>query len=142
MDQLVVDSSVVVKWFVAEVLTTEARKIYSEYQSGNVRLLAPDLIYAEVGNITWRKQMYEGMSAQDAQLVLADFQAVGIEVTSAADLLPDAYQIAIAHGRSIYDSLYIALSLREQCQFVTADNKLVNAVRAVYSNIVSLAHWS
>ena len=51
MPNLVVDSSVAVKWFVVEERTTEARRILDGYQRGDLTLLAPDLIYAEVGNI-------------------------------------------------------------------------------------------
>ena len=57
MDSLVVDSSVAIKWFVAETYATEANRILTDYQAGNLLLLAPDLINAEVGNIVW-KSMY------------------------------------------------------------------------------------
>jgi predicted nucleic acid-binding protein len=31
-------------------------------------------------------------------------------------------------GRTVYDSLYIALSMHEGCRFVTADERLVNGL--------------
>jgi predicted nucleic acid-binding protein len=51
MDQVVVDSSVVIKWFVGEPYSAEAGRILTQYQNGGLSLLAPDLIYAELGNI-------------------------------------------------------------------------------------------
>lgn len=142
MDILVVDSSVAVKWFIPEIYTDRARKIYSRYQNGDIGLIAPDFIHAEVGNIVWRKQIFEGMSAADAEAVIANFQAIGIDLASSADLLPSAYSLAITHKVTVYDALYVALSVREQCQMVTADARLFNAVNATLPNVVVLANWS
>ncbi|CAN5164146.1 hypothetical protein BH18ACI2_BH18ACI2_13560 [soil metagenome] len=49
MANLVVDSSVAVKWFVVEPYSAEARKIRNEYQNGSISFLALDLINAEFG---------------------------------------------------------------------------------------------
>jgi predicted nucleic acid-binding protein len=51
MDQVVVDSSVVIKWFVDEPYSAEAGRILTQYQNSGLSLLAPDLIYAELGNV-------------------------------------------------------------------------------------------
>jgi predicted nucleic acid-binding protein len=51
MDNLLVDSSVAVKWLVVEPYSTEARRILGAYQNGTLSFLAPDLINAEFGNI-------------------------------------------------------------------------------------------
>lgn len=142
MTQLVVDTSVAVKWFIAEVNTAEAHKIYAKYQTGELTLLAPDLICAEIGNVIWQKQMFEGMAASDAQIVLADFRAIAIKLTSDADLLDEAYQLAVSYECAVYDAMFLALSVREGCQLVTADQKLLNKVASAFSNVVLLANWS
>jgi len=36
--------------------------------------------------------------------------------------------IAMQHARSVYDSVYVALAYEQKAEFVTADEKLVNAV--------------
>ncbi len=46
MSRLVVDSSVVIKWFVVEPYSTEARRVLNDYQAGGLTLLAPDLLHA------------------------------------------------------------------------------------------------
>jgi hypothetical protein len=38
-----------------------------------------------------------------------------------------------------YDCLYVALAEQENCQLVTADDKLINALQARFPFIVSLA---
>jgi predicted nucleic acid-binding protein len=49
--KLVVDSSVVIKWFLPEPHATQARAIRSGGQTGTLTLLAPELIFAELGNM-------------------------------------------------------------------------------------------
>src|SRR5215210_372862 len=141
MDILVIDSSVAVKWFIVEPYSAEARHILEAYQNGTLSFLAPDLINAEVGNIIWKKHLFQGFDAPDAQDILDKFRQLQFEFTPTALLLEDAYKIAVAHRRTVYDALYLALSVRENCQFVTADEKLVNAVGAAFPNLVWLSNW-
>lgn len=142
MVNLVIDSSVAIKWFVVELNSVDARRILDDYQTGLVFFSAPDLIYAEVGNIVWKKQTIQGLSAADAQDIISSFRAINFNVTPASDLLEDAYQLAVKYQRTVYDSLYLALSLREQCQLITADERLVNSVTSSLPNVIWLPRWS
>jgi predicted nucleic acid-binding protein len=142
MPNLVVDSSVAIKWVVVEPLTTPAAAILTAYQTGALTLIAPDLIYAELGNIVWKKHTMQGLTADDAERIVDDIGAMPLIVTPATALLAAAYRLAVAHGRTVYDALYLALSLREGCPFVTADERLVNSVRAALPQVVWLGHWT
>lgn len=142
MTDLVVDSSVVVKWLSVEPYSLEALKILNDYQAGVINLLAPDLLYAEVGNILWKKHIFQGVAAPDAQLMLDAFLELDFTLTPAHVLLDTAYHLATAHQRTVYDMLYVALSLRSGCQFVTADEKLVNALNKTFPNVIWVAHWT
>jgi len=141
MDILVIDSSVAVKWFVVEPYSAEARRILDAYQNGLLSFLAPDLINAEVGNIIWKKHAFQGLDASDAQDVVDEFRRLQFTFTPTAELLEDAYKIAVAHRRTVYDALYLALGVREKCRVVTADEKLVNAVGATFPQLIWLANW-
>ena len=142
MTQLVVDSSVVIKWFVVEPYTTEALSIYQDYQSGRFTLIAPDFLNAEIGNIVWKKLNRQALSANEAQEVIEDFREITFQLISTAELLEDAYNLAVKYQRTVYDMLYVALSLREQCSFVTADEKLANAITPALSNVIWLGNWT
>ena len=113
MTKLVVDASVAIKWFVHEPLSVEARRILDDYQAGTLSMLAPDLIYAEVGNIVWKKHIFQGLEADDAKTIVDEFRKLVVTVTATADLLDDAYSLAVSHRPSVYDSLYLALTVRE-----------------------------
>lgn len=140
-DRVVVDSSVVIKWLTPEPFTEQARLILDAYQNGAVALLAPDLLFAEIGNVVWKKQKLQGLSAEDAQAIIRGILLLDFETTPCARLLADAHQPAVTHGRSVYDAIYLALSLREQCPFVTADERLANAVGSVFPFVAWIANW-
>jgi len=141
MDYVVVDSSVAIKWLVVEPHSAEARRILDEYQAGTLTLLAPDLINAEVGNVVWKKQRFQGMAVADAQLIVDAFRMLNFILTPTAALLNDAYRLAVAHGRTVYDAMYLALSLREGCRLATGDEKMVNALGTAFPNLVWVANW-
>ena len=141
MDYAVVDSSVAIKWHVVEPYSTDARHLLSDYQSATLTLLAPDLIYAEMGNIVWKKYRFQGLAAADAQLIIDAFRLLSFITTPTAVLLDDAYRLAVAHQRTVYDAMYLALSVREKCQLVTADEKFVNALSSSFGNLIWLGNW-
>jgi len=139
--EIVVDSSVAVKWFIPQPNSTKAREILDAYRNGELIILAPDLIYAEVGNIIWKLHRFQGVSQVDAEAILTVFQSIEFVITPSFILLADAYRLAVAHQRTVYDSLYLALSLRRQRQFVTADEKLVNSVSSSFPNVITIENW-
>src|SRR5258705_10151825 len=110
MTKLVVDSSVAIKWFVTEIYSVEAQRVLNDYQSGIIDFHAPDFINAEFGNIIWKKQIFQGLAEADAQDIIVNFRKLTFRITSTADLLEDAYQIAVRHKRTVYDTLYLTLS--------------------------------
>ena len=124
-----------------EPYSVEAHRLLEAYQRGSFTLLAPDLLYAEVGNIVWKKHRFQGLAAEDAHQMLAAFRLVTFVVTSSTALLAEAYRLAVTHQRTVYDALYLALSLREQCPWVTADERVVNALATTFPQIIWVANW-
>ena len=79
-DKVVIDSSVAIKWFIAQDYSLEANKILDAYQSQQITLIAPDLIYAEIGNIVWKIQRFQGLTHQDAEMIIDLFQQIQLKV--------------------------------------------------------------
>lgn len=125
-----------------EPLSEKARRVLEGYPSGALTLIAPDLLAAEIGNIVWKKYRLQGLAKEDAEQIIAVFRELNIELTPTVELLEEAFRIAAAHERTVYDSLYIALSVREQCVYITADERLVNAISKSFPNTVWVATWS
>lgn len=120
MRKIVVDASVAIKWFVPEVHAEAAVRVL---QNPAV-LLAPDLIFAEVGNILWKKCRLQELTREDATAILSDFKHMPFSSHAHTPLLESAWQIASTYQCTVYDSLYVALAKTESCLLVTADRKL------------------
>lgn len=125
---LVVDASVAVKWAVPEVHAAEARRLLA----ANEPLLGPTILPLEIGNILWKKTRRAELTDREATRVLDRLVGEIRVENDRPHLLNSALQLAIRYDRSVYDSLYIALALAEECQFVTADRRLYNALAPVF----------
>lgn len=135
MKTLVVDASIAVKWFIPEADSQQAEALLSD----KFRLLAPDLLWTEVGNVLKTIAKRGAITPEEAQQMVRDASAMPVEIMESLPLLPETLRIATSADRSVYDSLYIALAAREKCGVVTADQKLINALaRTEWSARVSL----
>jgi predicted nucleic acid-binding protein len=123
MTPAVVDSSLVIKWFVPEVLTAEAIRLRG---SGQV-LHAPDFLDVEVANIAWKKIRRGVMLRIEGDFIISQLPLLPLVRHSAGPLLPSAFDLADRTGRTVYDCLYLALAVQLGGQMVTADDRLANA---------------
>ena len=55
---------------------------------------------------------------------------LGIATLPSLDIVPQALDLAITHGRTAYDSLYVALAMQSKSSLITADERLANALAA------------
>ena len=115
--KFVVDASVAAKWLLAEALSAKALDVV---QPGN-ELVVPDLCWAEVGNILWKKSRAGELASTEAAKRFDDLALMGIRTVSNVVVARAALGVALATGRTVYDSLYIALAMHEGCRLVTAD---------------------
>jgi len=126
MKDLVVDASVAIKWFIPEVHAEAASKLLN----GQTVLYAPDLIGPELGNILWKKTRRGEIGTAKAFQILGIFETIGVEFYPSAVLLPSALDLAVRLDRTVYDCLYLALALAQNCPLVTADRRFHSAVAA------------
>ncbi len=123
--RLVVDASVVVKWFVPEVHAGAARGLLRE----GFALSSPDLLRAEVGNVMWKKWRRDEVSAETVGGILRDLEVLALSIETSEPLMGTAWEVARRYDRSFYDGLYVALAERAGCPLVTADRRLYDALR-------------
>ena len=108
MRVFVVDASLVVKWFVPEVHSVAARK----WLGASHDYIAPDLVFPEAGNAIWKKVRRGELSPEDAQSLVNDLSAVGVEAVSMRALVSDAHALAVRTGITVYDATYLTLAVR------------------------------
>jgi len=139
---LVIDSSVVIKWFVTESLSAEALRLFADWQAKRVSCFVPDLMFVEAANILWKKRRQGMMTDIDVSNHMLTIKSLPFDVTASIPIVDDAVRIAMAHDRTAYDSMYLALARHLACPFVTADERLANAVAAHISNVIKLSDWT
>ncbi len=125
MKKIVVDASIVVKWFIPEIHSEYAVRLLDK----PIKFLAPSLIYAEAGNILWKKLRLKELTQESAQGILNDFKRMPLEISDNQALLETAWYIAAKYQRTFYDSLYLALAYTENCLFVTADLSICKCLK-------------
>ena len=133
--RIVVDASVAIKWYVHEPHTAAA----SQLLDPRFELVVPDLLWAEFGNILWKKHLRGDVTAGAARQIVGELKRVAMRTEPVAPLLGAAFEIAMRIRRTVYDSTYLALAERLGCSFVTADEKLYNSIQA--DRIAAHALW-
>jgi len=133
MNSCVIDASVAAKWLLpakGEPFAQEALELLNDYVDGSLRMLVPDLFWAELANILWKAVRLGRLPEQAATKALQTITGRHFPTISSHALLEDAFAIATAFDRSVYDCLYVALAVRSKCQLITADERLANALAA------------
>ncbi len=121
----VVDASVAVKWYLSEAHSEAALRLLAP---GAV-LLVLDLLFPEVGNILWKRVRAGEITKEEASTLLQALGGLPLQVHPSWPLALSALEIACNTARTVYDSLYIALAVRENALLVTADERLYNALQ-------------
>ena len=132
---IVVDASVVVK-----LLTEEhGSDLAIDRISREPERTAPDWLQVEIASALAKKVRYAGLPTDQAQRSLAAIPAVMPDIVSSTPLLGHAMELSIALRHALYDCLYLALAIREDCAVLTADIKFFEAAgRSEYYNRVEL----
>jgi len=127
VNRLLIDTSVLIKWFHAEGETDvgEARALRSAHVSGEVEAHIIDLALYEVGNVLLRALRW---NAADTAAQLDDLVAiVGPPLVPDALVLRQASYLAEQHGLSFYDASWAAAAQELRIPLVTADRRLIAA---------------
>lgn len=127
----ILDSSIAAKWYLPaahEPLSAEAFRLLRDYEYAHVEFVVPDLFFVEFGSIFWKAVRRGRCDQAAASVAIEEILGKQLRTISSADLLEQAHQLACQYDRSIYDCVYIALAICERAHFVTADERLANAI--------------
>ena len=108
MKAVVVDASVIAAAFFPEPHSMEANALLDSGSS----LFAPDLVYAEVANVIWKRHARGEIDDKDAVDLLSDATRSFAGNYAVKTTGQDALELAIRTGRTAYDCLYLALAVQ------------------------------
>jgi len=119
LKRYVLDASVAAKWYVNEKYSAPALQLAET----EPEWIVPDLFFAEVGNVMWKKVRRGEMDEVDAKEAVTLLRRLDFKVYDARTLIDSALRLAFHFHCTVYDGLYLSAAIIENCPFVTADRK-------------------
>ena len=127
MTHLLVDTSVLIKWFHAdgEGELAQARAVRAAHVAGELDAHVLDLAIYEVGNVLARALRWDAADVADQ---LDDLRAVlGPPLVMDAGWLRHAARLAQEHALSFYDASWAATAAELGMPLISADRRLLDA---------------
>ena len=140
---LVIDASVLIKFYVPEILFDRAEQLLLRVEKGDVMLLAPDLIYSESGNTLWKKRRIKELTRSEIDEITDAIISLPLMIEASKPLLPLAMDISLAYGITVYDAMYVSLARVYETTMMTADRKLLDSLSKtdLKGSIIWLGHY-
>ena len=136
-EALVLDASVIVKWFCEEEYTDIALRIRDRFFVGELTVVVPELMFYEVSNAI---RYNEVMSIEEKLELVDDLFSMDFDVvTSNKEILSEAMKFALDTDTTIYDSVYLAVGRFKRCNLITADRAFRDKVNT--NEVVFIGEW-
>jgi len=128
MKLVVLDASVISKWFIEEEDSDKALEIRDLYVQGRIGLSSPMLVLYELGNVFLK---HPSLTVEDSRKAFEALLDLQIELKSFADvgLLKNCLEVSKRFNTTFYDASYVALSMLYDTDLVTADEQLYEKIR-------------
>jgi predicted nucleic acid-binding protein len=129
---LILDSSIIVKWFFSENASDKALLIKDQFVKGNISIVIPLIFYYEINNVLKTATKKLQIEQHDAIALYDALFDLNFITYSTESLFKQSLELALKYDISSYDASYVALAEYLQVDFVTADKKLINKVSRKY----------
>lgn len=131
------DSSVLIKLLVLEDNSDKAATLMQRVVGNNQTVVLPSFSWAEVGSVLRKKVSRKIISPEQSEIAWEAFNNLGIlNFINDSIVMRAAWHIAAREKLpTIYDAAYLAVAeiisrqSNEVCEFWTADEALINAVK-------------
>lgn len=142
MTAYVIDTSVMVKFVIAEEYSDLVRQIVSLHEASEIQLIGPDFLHVECANVLWKDALRTGAHIEDVIIALNNLRGINIRLVPQEVLLEDALRLALDTDITVYDALYCALARREDAEIITEDRRLRNALDNTDIRYLTLRMWT
>lgn len=124
----VLDTSVVVKWFIQEQDSDKATNLRHAHGRAELLLHAPDILLMELANALRYSPL---VSAEETSQALRLFYGLSINIVP-FDLgtLISSTTLSLEHDLAVYDAYFLALAQALEIPLITADRKMLSHLTA------------
>lgn len=129
---IILDSSVIAKWFFPEEGSQIALEIKKDFATNIISISVPLLIYYEMNNLLKTAVKRLRLNEKKAISAYEAFLNLNFIVYSSEELMKKTLKDAIELDISSYDASYIVLAEYLKKPFFTADQKLLNKVKSEF----------
>ena len=130
MKRIVIDASVVLKWYLSDEKYGQlALEILDKYVSYELELLAPSLLEYEVLNGLHVARKRGRIQIKMVWTAIEGFLNLEIEQKDISFFYPEAINFSANYSLSTFDSSYLAVADIENIPMITADVTLYNRVK-------------
>ncbi|MEM2840211.1 MAG: type II toxin-antitoxin system VapC family toxin [Candidatus Bathyarchaeia archaeon] len=125
---MVLDASVVAKWYIAEDAFEKAIQIRDAYLSGKLSVYSPTLLIYEIGNILTR---HPSFTSEDSAAAFKSLLDLGLNLKDFTEpqILEKSFGISRQLQVTFYDATYVALAKEYDAKLITADEGLHNRIK-------------
>ena len=135
MQEVVVDASVIVKWFVKEENSDKAIKVRDRYIEGEIRIIAPEILPFEVLNALYHKRLF---SKDELKEISEALDAFSFDLYSLrGEYTKKAIEVSVDNNITVYDAAYISLAMVKNTIVYTADEQLIKRLKQNYFGYVN-----
>ena len=133
MDAKIIDTSVIVKWFVDEEDSDKAKIYLEDFKNRKISIIVPNLMFYELGNVLLSKKA----SKRQSEDIINFLNRLRFEVIDfGRDAFGKIFQTAQEMGITFYDASYVTLSITlSGSELVTSDRKLYDKLHGKFSSV-------
>jgi predicted nucleic acid-binding protein len=128
--RIVIDASVVLKWFLAdEDHNQSAFELLDKYVSFELEIIAPSLLEYEVLNGLTIARKRGRIEEKKLIMAFEGFIDLGIDKINVSPIYQRIIHFSESYNLSAYDASYLGVADRDGIELVTADHTLFNRVK-------------
>jgi len=130
-DVVVVDASLALKWVLPEDDSDIANMLLKQWTIDGKDVIAPALFTYETTNILYRQIVTGRLTYEETKQAQTKLFSIGVSLVFSQYQNISKRAMEFAHRFTLlaaYDAHYLALAERENCEYWTADARLLNAL--------------
>jgi predicted nucleic acid-binding protein len=113
---IVVDATVILKWYLPEIYSEEARDLLNRYQ-----VCSSETVVSQVASGLWKRIRTGEVKPNEGKRIMRNLLRLPIRLTPTTSLAANAMDLSTFSTRTFNESQLFVLAMREESKVVTAD---------------------